>query len=169
MGVLLKSLLILCLSTSSYTDQHWPKIIKKDEFLFFLDVSVTRKTENQDSIRVLKSVCEVISNGERFSQDIAWGKLSLLITLMLLFILFPLMSIENFQFYVAATDLNTWSGKIIFILQVLLTGFCVAAIWIVLILRRIDSKAYRNVLENVKAKIRYLEQKNHRKWHDGCG
>ena len=73
------------------------------------------------------------------------------------------MSIENFQFYVAATDLNTWSGKIIFILQVLLTGFCVAAIWIVLILRRIDSKAYRNVLENVKAKIRYLEQKNHRK------
>ena len=130
---------------------------------FSLDMSVNRKTENQDSIRVLKGVYEVISNGERFSQDIAWGKLSFLITLMLLFILFPLMSVENFQFYVAATDLNTWSGKMIFILQIVLTGFCVAVIWMVLILRRIDSKAYRNISEDIKAKIRYLEQKNHRK------
>lgn len=125
-------------------------------------INLCEKTAHH-SIQSLKRLYDVIFQGEQLSEEIAWGKLSFLFLLISLLIVLPLLSMEHFHSYVTTTHLNTWNGKFIFAIQALLIGACMIYAWIVLIIRKIDVKSFKNVSSEIQLKIKYLSQLNNKK------
>ncbi|XP_047125837.1 putative neutral sphingomyelinase isoform X2 [Hydra vulgaris] len=125
--------------------------------IFDPKVDSVENLENPTYYNMLKTLHKVIMEGELRANKVHRRKIGLVI-LLVLFVFMPIIFTDIFCSIFPS--ISTFSGKIVFIVQIVSAIFCTAYAWIVIVLRRIDSNSFKDVMLEIHSKIMTIEKNN---------
>jgi len=111
---------------------------------------------------LLRKLLDVLTTGEKVSDEIHWRKVYFLLIIFFMLIVLPLISIDMFHSIFPGN--TTWMGKFVFVLQAFCVVFCVIYFWVNVLIRKADVKIFQHVSSEIKVKLLSLQNMDSKKY-----
>ena len=124
-------------------------------------VNTEETTTCNDEMDTLQHVHSAIRKGAKVCDEIKWRKVLTLLAAFLSLIAMPIFSVD--AFHAVFPPVSTWTGKCVFVVQIVMAVFCVVYMWVVTYVRQADVKVFKSVCAEIEVRMRAIQVGDDRK------
>lgn len=106
--------------------------------------------ESKDGQEMLKTMLEVVKNGQLLSKKMCFIKTSSFLILFLLCLLLPILGFAD------TSMLQSLFGRVFFVFQISLSVICMVYVWMGTVLRKQEENSFKNIVSEIELKLEYL-------------